>query len=452
MEFVHTPYIPLDTIAAIATPPGEGGVAIIRITGKEAVNVASRIFSKDVHAFKTHTAHYGHILDAKGQIVDDVLLMPMLGSKSYCGEDTIEIFCHGGSLIARKVLETALAAGARAAWPGEFTFKAFMNGKIDLAQAEAVQALIHAKNERMLDAAENQIQGRLSRMVNEMQGRLNVIGAILEAWVDFPDEGLEFEPMEKVIADLKREISRLDHLSSTFHQGRIIHDGLKMALIGSPNVGKSSLMNAILDKERAIVSDIPGTTRDILEDHMRLNGLNIRLVDTAGIRQTHETIEKEGIRRSKQALEEADLVLLVLDASRPLDMEDQQLLDSVPSHKTLVIWNKVDLSSPPSEGIHVSAKTRQGIETLLSHIETKIWRSPPPSKEEIVITNVRHLEALLDASKAFSRVVDGLENNRSPEFVSIDMRDGLSALGKILGTNVSEDILSAIFNKFCIGK
>lgn len=446
-----------DTIAAISTPPGEGGVAIIRISGKEALPVARKIFSVDPTSFKSHHARFGKILK-NNEVVDEVLLMRMKDRRSYTGEETVEIFCHGGSLISRKVLETVLEAGARAALPGEFTFRAYMNGKLDLAQAEAVQELIHAKNERMLDSAGEQLQGKLSQKVKISQERLTLIAAILEAWVDFPDEGLEFESMEKIINDLEQEKAFMDQLVSTFHDGRIIHEGLKVALIGAPNVGKSSLMNALLSKERAIVSPVAGTTRDILEDHLRLSGLNLLLIDTAGIRETEELIEKEGIRRSRKAMEEADLILLLLDASRKLKEEDETLISLAPPSKTIVVWNKIDNQIDPSQKVnlphlvHISALHKTGIDLLVNKIDEVIWLKGPPSKEEIVITNVRHKEALQDASTFIQKVIVGLKEDVSAEFVAFDMRQALESLGRILGANVTEDILSAIFNKFCIGK
>lgn len=446
-----------DTIAALATPPGEGGVAIIRISGKKALEVASQVFSKDPRNFKSHTAHYGQILDG-GRVVDEGLLMPMWGKRSYPGEDTVEIYCHGGSLVARRVLEAVLKAGARAACPGEFTFRAYLNGKLDLAQAEAVQALIHAKNERMLEAAADQLKGRLSAKIELMQKRLTEIAAILEAWVDFPDEGLEFEPMEKVIGDLIQEKQAIEQLAATFHEGRILQTGLKVALIGAPNVGKSSLMNALLDKERAIVSPIAGTTRDLVEDHLRLAGLNLILTDTAGIRPTDEVIEQEGIRRSQEAQKGADLVLLLLDASRPLTAEDRAILAEAPLHKTIVIWNKMDVAQTPLPSLdcesiaYVSALKKQGLAELTALIDKVIWKRGAPSKEEIIITHVRHKEALEQAAGEIQKVVEGLQNNVSPEFVASDMRQSLFYLGTILGADVTEDILSAIFAKFCVGK
>lgn len=458
MEFVHQSYYPGETIAAIATPPGEGGVAIIRISGNQSLDIAAKVFSGPVHQYRSHTAHFGHVRNAQGEHLDDVLLLVMLGSRSYTGETTVEIHCHGGSLITRRVLEAVLVAGARAAQPGEFTFRAFLNGKMDLAQAEAVQALIGAKNERALDAAENQLKGVLSKSISHFQHKLTQIAAILEAWVDFPEEGLEFATMDEICEDLEDVCQSMEKLASTFHNGKILHDGLSLCLVGCPNVGKSSLMNALLDKDRAIVSPIPGTTRDVLEDHLRLNGLHFKVSDTAGIRETEEGIEQEGIRRSKQTMQQSDLVLLVLDAHRGLTEEDQQLIALVPPEKTIVIWNKVDLPHAPLPMmrfpfiVSLSAKERAGLEELHQAIDRLIWQKGPPSKEEILITNIRHKEALVASVEAARRVQQGLRQGVSPEFLTIDMRQTLSELGKVLGANVTEDILSAIFSKFCIGK
>lgn len=458
MEFIHQPYIPGETIAAIATPPGEGGVAIIRISGDLALEIASQVFSGPVFTYQTHTAHYGYIQNADGELVDHVLLLVMLGTRSYTGENTVEIHCHGGSLITRRVLEVVLAAGARAALPGEFTFKAYINGKIDLIQAEAVQELICAKNERALDAAENQLRGALSKKISSFQHSLTQIAAILEAWVDFPEEGLEFASMEEIVKEVDQICTVMDKLVASFHDGKILHDGLSLCLVGCPNVGKSSLMNALLDKNRAIVSAIPGTTRDVLEDYLRLNGLHLKLSDTAGIRETEECIEQEGIKRSRETMQQADVIILVLDANKGLDKEDFLLLEEVPKAKTIVVWNKTDLpheNLPPLDYDHVisiSAKEKHGLKELHDAIDAIIWQHGPPSKEEILITNIRHKEALVRSIEAGRRVQRGLMQSVSPEFLTMDLRLCLTELGKVIGTNISEDILSAIFSKFCIGK
>lgn len=457
MDFIHDTYEPGKTIAAIATPVGNGGVAIVRISGKEALNSAAKVFSGNIHSYKTHTAHYGQILDVNGSRIDDVLVLVMLGKRSYTGEDTVEIHCHGGSLITRRVLEVVLKTGVQAATPGEFTFKAFMNGKIDLAQAEAVQEMIAAKNEKALNAATSQLEGSLSNKIIDFQKKLNSIAAILEAFVDFPEEGLEFISMEEMCDNLLGIVHQMEQLLNTFHNGKIVHNGLSMCLIGSPNVGKSSLMNALLDKERAIVSEIPGTTRDTLEAEMLINGLNFKLVDTAGIRETSEVIEKEGIRRSSLAMKEADLILFVIDQSRPLLQDDLFLSKKVPAEKTIIILNKADLPRVQHNLtfphiVSVSAKEKTGLNDLHKKIDEVIWVNGPPSKDEAVITNVRHKEALENALHYLKLVLNGLQNDISPEFLSMDMKDALKSLGKIIGTNVTDDILSSIFSTFCIGK
>ncbi len=459
MNFIHQPYQPHETIAAIATPPGEGGIAIIRISGKRSIEIAEKIFSGPVWKYKSHTAHFGTIRNAHDEHIDDVLLLTMLGQRSFTGEDTVEIHCHGGSLIARRVLETVLACGIRSALPGEFSFKAFINGKIDLAQAEAIQDLIGAKNEMALNAASEQLQGTLSKRITAFQKELTSIAAILEAWVDFPEEGLEFATMDDLCDALEAICLQLEKLTASFHDGRIVHEGLSICLVGCPNVGKSSLMNALLDKDRAIVSHIPGTTRDVVEDHVRLNGFNFKLIDTAGLRQSLDTIEQEGIRRSKEAMARADLVLLVLDASRDLNQaEELELIKVLPSKQSIVVWNKIDLSThstPEIDFPHVvalSAKERIGLEGLNAKIDQVVWQNGVPSREEILITNVRHKEAIAQAASSCRMVIKGLNEDVSPEFLALDMRQALAELGKIIGTNVSEDVLSSIFSQFCIGK
>lgn len=416
--------------------------------------MAEKVYSGPLRSYQSHTLHFGKIVD-HDEVIDEVLIAVMKAPRSYTGEDTVEIHCHGGSLITRRVLETVLKAGAKAALPGEFTFKAYMSGKLDLAQAEAVQSLIAAKNDLALQAAENQLQGALSKKIEKFQAKLVDVAAILEAWVDFPEEGLEFASFEEVIASLEATKLEMQNLSQTFHDGKIVHEGVTLCLTGAPNVGKSSLLNTLLGKERAIVTDIPGTTRDLLEADLKIGGLHFRLVDTAGIRATDEVVEQEGIRRSYQALEAADLVLLVLDAARGVQAEDQMLLKLAPPQKTLVVWNKTDLPSShlkPEGAIDISAKTGTGIEALRAAIDRKIWRTGPPSKEEVVITNLRHKQALDEALISLQLVIDGLKSRVSAEFVASDMRRALIHLGTIIGADITEEILSAIFSKFCVGK
>lgn len=446
-----------DTIAAIATPPGEGAISIIRISGSESFTIAQKIFSGSIQSYASHTAHYGKILDKDGKTIDCVLLLIMRNPKSYTGEDSVEISCHGGSLITRRVLQRVYEAGARPAQPGEFSLRAYLNGKIDLAQAEAVQQLIHAKNELALSAAENQLEGALSKLISQFQNELTATTAILEASVDFPEEGLEFATIDELCASLKAIYTQMEHLHATFHHGKVLHAGISLCLLGSPNVGKSSLMNALLGKDRAIVTDIAGTTRDLLEEEFRLGNLHFRLIDTAGIRTTNEIVEQEGIRRSQKTMQEADLILLLLDASRPLSLNDEQLLASVPVEKTILVWNKTDLKTPYSpiswhSSVEISAKHKTGMKDLHNAIEKLIWEKGPPSKEEVTITQLRHHTALQNAMIHCRTVMTGLNEGVSPELITSDLRACLNELGTIIGTNVTEDILSAIFSKFCLGK
>lgn len=457
MHYVHRHDQQNSTIAAVATAPGEGAIAVIRISGPQTIPIAAAIFSGPVATYTTHTAHYGNILSASGEVLDSVLLLVMKGPRSYTGEDTVEISCHGGSLVTRRVLERIFEAGARPAEPGEFSLRAFLNGKIDLAQAEAVQALIAAKSELALDQATRQLAGALSHTISAFQKELTNIAAILEAWVDFPEEGLEFAAFDELTERLLVVRTQMESLQATFHEGKILHEGVSLCLLGAPNVGKSSLMNALLGKERAIVTNIAGTTRDVLEDDLRLGGLHVKLLDTAGIRETEEVVEQEGIRRSRQAMMEADVVLLVLDASRALSAEDRALLDAVPKSKTVLVWNKIDVARDTEEiawplQVRISAKERRGLDELRSAVHRVLWKDGLPNKSEVAITKLRHYTALQGAIQAVSAVIDGLRRRVSAEFVAADMRTALSELGTIIGTNVTEDILTNIFSQFCLGK
>lgn len=453
MEFNHRSYEKGQTIAAVATPPGEGGIAVVRIAGDHALEVADRIFSGPIQKYESHTVHFGKIIDAQGNTIDEGLAVVMKNPRSYTGEDTVEIHCHGGVIITRKVLDAALKAGARGALPGEFTFKAFQNGKIDLTKAEAVQQVIASKSEMAWQAAENHLEGKLYQKISAFQKGLTEIAAILEAWVDFPEEGLEFATKEELLADLSDLQVKMSALYHTFYDGSALKTGFSLCLIGAPNVGKSSLMNALTGKERAIVTHIPGTTRDILEEEVQIAGLNFRLIDTAGIRQTDEIVEKEGIRRSEKAAKDADLVLVVYDVTNPMHIEL-----NLPEKKTIAIWNKVDLDHqeketlPYSHVIEVSAKEGSGIDALKKEIHKVIWKEGPPSKEEVLLTSERHHQALGNAITALKTVSEGLQTDLSPEFLVSDLRLALKELGTIIGMNITEEVLSAIFSKFCVGK
>ncbi len=457
MSISYHSYQRTDTIAAIATAPGEAAIAIIRLSGSSAIEIASRIFSGPVQTYQSHSAHYGKIIDENAIVIDTVLLLVMKGPKSYTGEDTVEIFCHGGSIITKRILEIVVKAGARTAYPGEFSLKAYLNGKLDLAQAEAVQEIISAKNELALRSAEQHLSGTLSKMIASFQKALTEIAAILEAWVDFPEEDLAFAPMDTILMDLDSLLQRMQKLASSFHEGKIMNEGLTLCLAGTPNVGKSSLMNALIGKDRAIVTEIAGTTRDLLEEDLYLADLHFRLIDTAGIRETSQIIEQEGIRRSKLAMQKADLVLLVLDASRALSLDDKELLSYLPVEKSIVIWNKIDVVYPKEriEKFHIvqiSAKKHINLDLLKERIRELVWENGPPCKDEVFLTKLRHKEALSKAIQFCQNAYFGLKDGLSAEFICLDMRQALQELGTIIGTNVTEDILSAIFSKFCIGK
>lgn len=458
MEFVHRPYQPEETIAALATPPGEGGIAIIRISGKGALDIASKVFSGPVKTYTSHTAHYGYVLDKQGAKIDEALLLVLLGPRSFTGEDTVEIQCHGGMIASKNVLERVIKAGARHAGPGEFSFKAFMNGKLDLTQAEGISALISAKNERAFEQASSLLEGALSKKIKAFQKEITAIAAIFEAWVDFPEEGLEFASKEEMLSRLDQILKEMKNLLETFHDGKKIHYGISLCIAGSPNVGKSSLMNALLDKERAIVTHIAGTTRDLLEEDLVFNGLHFRLMDTAGIRQASDLVEQEGIRRSLNAIQTADLVLFILDASREVTSEEYALLEKVPSEKGIIVWNKIDVKKDSFERIshphivNISVKERRGFDALKQKIDELVWKKGAPQKEELFLSSLRHKQALSNACHGLSNVMEGLKSGSSPEFLAFDLRVALFELGTILGVNVTEDILSSIFSQFCIGK
>ena len=445
------------TSAAVATPPGEGGVAIIRISGPDALKIADLVFSKDIFEIPSHTAVYGKILNSKKDIIDHVLVLPMISPRSYTGEDTVEIHCHGGRM-AQKVLDVIFSAGAKPAGPGEFTYRAFSNGKLDLAQAEAVQSLIGAQNDLALQSAKNQLEGVLSKTVQGFQKELAHTAAILEAWVDFPEEGLEFATTDEIIEQLKSTLAKMQKLQETFHHGQKISEGLTLCLIGAPNVGKSSLMNSLLKKERAIVTSQAGTTRDVLDADLQIGPLHFRLTDTAGIRETSEIIEQEGVKRSKAHAKTADCILFVLDTTRPLNADEKDLLEQMDPQNTILCWNKTDLQKAQNQTpsfphqVHLSAKTGLGLDTLETTLEKTIFSNGVPDKNQVILTQKRHFQALTEAIAALEKLITGLQTDISCEFLASDMRTILLSLSQICGTDVTEDVLDAIFSTFCVGK
>ncbi len=476
MQYVHGHAHRGDTIAALATPPGVGGIAIIRVSGEKALEIASHLVQFSLALQPSHTVKLRPLYSPSGNVIDRALVLVMRAPRSFTGEETVEIHCHGGHLIARRVLESLSYYGARPAEPGEFSMRAFLHGKIDLAQAEAIQELIGAKSEEALKVAEAHLEGKLSQAILKFQKEGTRIAAIFEAWVDFPEEGLEFAPFEEVVESLEKMKGDIEQLLMTYRDGKIIHDGITLSLVGAPNVGKSSLMNALLGKERAIVSPIAGTTRDLVEDDATFNGVPFRLIDTAGIRETQEIIEGEGIRRSLQVIDRADLVLVVLDATRPYDEEMIDILKNIPAHKSIIVWNKIDILKerednrlhdhqvfktaqeslkgqfPSMPSVYVSAATKEGFQELKAKIDQVVWSRGALPRDEVMITSVRHKRALEAALQSLIRVLQGLVSGESPEFVVFDMKHFLKNLGSVIGTDITEDILTAIFSQFCIGK
>ncbi len=447
-----------DTIAATATAPGDGGIAIIRISGSKARLIVCSLCSLSVESFVSHQARLVQLFDENKEKIDKVLLLPMLGSRSYTGEETVEIHCHGGQIASRRILTSLLFFGARLAEAGEFTKRAFLNGKLDLTQAEAVQKLIQAKSERSFEAASRQLEGQLSSLVQDFQKRLTEFSAILEAWVDFPEEDLEFLSFEELQSALASIIADMKKLIESYHEGKLLHDGICLSLLGLPNVGKSTLMNALLGFDRAIVTDIPGTTRDLLEDYLTIAGYQIQLSDTAGLRDSEDPIERLGVERSYHSVKKADLVLFVLDCSRPLEEKEKELLKSLDPQKTLVVWNKLDEERRENTSLAfphelaLSAREKIGLEALKEKILAMIFSQKSLDKTECVLTDARHKEALSLSCKACEAVLKGLEENISAEFLALDIRHALHFLARIIGRDVGEDVLSEIFSRFCIGK
>jgi tRNA modification GTPase len=451
-----------DTIAAISSAPGEGAIAVVRLSGPQALSIANQLLDFDVTALAHRSAKVGWLREKAGEVLDQAVCLVFHGPHSFTGEDVVEFQVHGGYVMPRRVLEALIAAGARPARPGEFSMRAVVHGKIDLAQAEAIQSMIGARNELAAKAARQSLTGDFSRFLRDLQTKLFDCAGILEAWVDFPEEDLEFASFEEVAAYLEQTTGQLRQLLQTYQKGQRVVEGVRICLVGIPNAGKSSLLNRLVGADRAIVTDIPGTTRDLLESDWKVGGVHVKLMDTAGIRDTEETIEAEGIRRSRQAIEDADIVLLILDSSRPDHAEQLQLIHQVPSEKTLAVLNKRDLRTTEAlerivdslsiGQVSVSAKTADGFEKLIQQLEKMVWSGSPPVVDELILTQQRHAQAIEKAIVAFEAVIRGLRSGVSAEYVALEMRSGLEALVSITGGQVTESVLSAIFSRFCLGK
>lgn len=445
------------TIAAISTPAGVGGIAVIRISGQEALEIAAKVYKgkADIVNVPTHTVHYGHIIDENGGVIDEVLVTVMRAPRSFTGEDVVEIGTHGGMVASRMVLKSLIKNGAYPAGPGEFTKRAFLNGKIDLSEAEGVIDIINAKNETAEKNAVNQAAGSLSRRIEEIRSVLVKLAASMQVIIDYPDEELEDVTVADISDTARKEMQKIEKLIESSERGKIITEGILTAIVGRPNVGKSSLLNILAGEERAIVTDIAGTTRDVIEEMVDLDGVILKLMDTAGIRNTEDAVEKIGVVRSYESIEKADLVLAVFDASEELTDEDREILKKTENTKRIVIINKSDVSDAgafPLEGVSVSAKTGEGIDSLSAKIKEMYEWGKIGVNDEPVVTNMRHTAALMRAKESLSSIISGAECLMPSDILSIDLNDAIEALGEITGAVVSEDIVAEIFHNFCVGK
>ena len=456
-----------DTIAAIATPPGEGGIGIVRISGDKALNIAREIFlfagSKN-ETFKDRYLHYGKAVDGEGRIIDEVLLAYMKAPRSYTTEDVVEIHCHGGIIPVTNILKEVIKKGARLAEPGEFTKRAFLNGRIDLVQAEAVMDLISAKTQGLAKTSLMQMEGGLSGHIRSMREKLLGIMAHIEVTIDYPEEDIDELATQSILDDIVSILKTIDYLLETAEEGKLIRQGIRAVIVGKTNVGKSSLLNALVREERAIVTDIPGTTRDVIEEFINIKGVAVRIVDTAGIRETLDQVEKIGIEKSKQNIERADLIIVVLDASSPLEDEDRQILNYIKDKKALLILNKID--KPPLLNkkdieehlgrevpiVESSLTLGKGIDKIEEIIYKMFFRGEVEFSNGMMITNIRHQEALIRANSCLTDALEGLDSQIPLDIVSIDLRGAVDSLGSITGETVTEDLVNRIFSEFCLGK
>lgn len=455
-----------DTIAAIATAMNSSGIGIVRISGNEAIAIADRIFKskkkdKKLENAATHTIHYGVIQDGD-EVLDEVLVLVMKGPHSYTAEDTVEIDCHGGVLIMKKILETVIKYGARLAEPGEFTKRAFLNGRIDLAQAEAVIDVINSSNEYAMKSSVSQLKGSVSKKIRKLREDVLYQIAYIESALDDPEHISLEGYSESLLALLQPMIQEIRHLVKSADNGKILSEGVKTVILGKPNAGKSSLMNVLVGEERAIVTDIAGTTRDTLEEQIRLQGITLNVVDTAGIRETEDVVEKIGVNKAKSMADDADLIIYVVDGSCPLDENDEMIIELIRDRKAVVLLNKMDLDMVITQQelekrtnkpvIAISAKEETGMELLENTIQNMFYEGKLDFNDEVIITNVRHKTALESALGSLNMVVESIENGMPEDFLTIDLMDAYEQLGSIIGEAVEDDLVNEIFTKFCMGK
>lgn len=457
-----------DTIAAVATAMSDSGIGIIRVSGAEAIIIVDKIYrnvknEKVLTKYDSHTIHYGLIVEENGAVVDEVMITVMKAPRSYTTEDTVEINCHGGVLMMRKILELVTLAGARIAEPGEFTKRAFLNGRIDLSRAEAVMDIIHAKNEFALKSSVKQLKGSVFNVIKEIRSQVIHEIAFIESALDDPEHfDLESEGYGEMLLDvLKKWMNRIQTLLDSAENGRILTEGIHTVIVGKPNAGKSSLLNMLVGEERAIVTDIAGTTRDILEETISIDGIIFRILDTAGIRSTEDVVEKIGVDRAKNAVEEADLVLYVIDSSVPLDKNDESILRMIEGKNTIILLNKSDLvpvvtekdlSENKNQIVRTSMKEKDGIDLFLKTVKEMFFHGDIVYNDEVYITNARHKEALKDALDSLVQVQKSIEDHMPEDFYTIDLMNAYERLGLIIGESVEDDLVDEIFSKFCMGK
>ncbi|KNY29734.1 tRNA uridine-5-carboxymethylaminomethyl(34) synthesis GTPase MnmE [Pseudobacteroides cellulosolvens] len=455
-----------DTIAAISTPPGTGGIGIIRISGEKSFKIASRIFKGAVEFenIKTHTINYGKIIDPSShETLDEVLVSKMKRPASFTKEDVVEINCHGGIIVLRKILGLIVKEGARIAEPGEFTKRAFLNGRIDLSQAEAVIDLINSKTDAGSKAALNQLEGKLSKKLKEVREKLIELIAHIEVTVDYPEHDIEEITGDMVYESLKPIKSLIYNISETFENGRMIREGLNVVIVGRPNVGKSSLLNELSGKNKAIVTDIPGTTRDIIEEYINIKGIPIKLIDTAGIRETEDVVERIGVERAKKAVNESDLTIMMIDGEAGIISEDIEIFNEVRNKRNIVILNKIDISSNDKikeienyfkdyNLIKISIKTGSGIEKIEEELTGLFNKGSLRLNDEILLTNIRHKNMIDKCMVSIDNALSAYDGGMPLDMITIDIKDAAYYLGQITGESVNEQVLNEIFKRFCIGK
>ena len=455
-----------DTIAAIATAMSNSGIGIVRISGDEALDVADRIFrpkkgSRKVSDMETHTIHYGYVTDGD-EVIDEVMLLIMKAPRSYTCEDTIEIDCHGGVLVMKKILETVLKYGARPAEPGEFTKRAFLNGRIDLSQAESVIDVINAQNELALKSSVSQLQGAVLEKIKAIRAVVLHEIAFIESALDDPEHvSLEGYPeqLHEIMSDAHSKVKKLLDSSDN---GKMLKEGINTAIVGKPNAGKSSLLNILVGEERAIVTEIAGTTRDILQEQIQIGGIGLNVSDTAGIRDTEDIVEKIGVNKSREYIEKADLIIYVVDSSTELDENDQEIIEAIRNKKAIVLLNKSDLDAKTDASVlqtqlskpilSISAKNNTGIHELETLIEEMFFSGKLSFNDEVYITNIRQKNALAEAQNSLKMVLQSIADGMPEDFFTIDMMNAYEALGTIIGESVGEDLVNEIFSKFCMGK